>query len=111
MFSLSLKIHIFLGYIDGPSVLKSGSKDCSEEQGELEWAMKKCDSDSNCKWIHDLKCDNKTWRFCPNVEIEKYINRGDRPQSCSKIKNKNQGNFHKNILRLFHSKIIKNKPL
>ena len=78
----------FLGYTEGASVLDSASYVCSSEYGPLEWAMKKCNKDNTCKWLHDHGCDNENWRFCPNVDINKYLNprAAQRSESCSKMK-------------------------
>ena len=75
-----------LGYVDSDKVLNSASSDCSGESGTLEWAMEQCNSNTNCKWLHDYGCDNKNWRFCTDTNIADYLYEGDGQEGCSKVK-------------------------
>ena len=67
--------------------MDSASGVCSREYGTLKWAMTKCNNDNNCKWLHDHGCDDENWRFCPNIDINKYLTHraAQRPEGCSKI--------------------------
>ena len=78
----------------------SASSDCSTATGNLAWAIKKCDDDPTCEFIHDYGCyDSNTpdlgdlagnpetdegWRYCPNRSVDDYSNNDG--MACSRLK-------------------------
>ena len=62
---------------------------CPDASGDVQWAMKRCDNDISCKWLHDFNCDNKHWRVCPNLNIENYLNQKNEGIGCTKVKPQN----------------------
>ena len=62
----------------------SVSGDCSTEYGTVEWAIEKCDKDPNCQFIHDHGCDDKNWRYCPNLLIDESLD--NQGKACSRLK-------------------------
>ena len=76
--------------MNGAPVLNSASQFCSNEYGTLEWAKEQCDNDIICKWLHDYACDDKSWRFCSNIDLHDYLYQGSGIEGCSKVKIGNQ---------------------
>ena len=72
---------------------------CSSTYGDLTWAKQQCDKDKACRWLHDMDCDNKNWRFCSGVDIEDYKGSG----GCSKIKTGYTGNL---IMSYFITQVL-----
>ena len=62
----------------------SVSDDCSTEYGTVSWAIEKCDKDPNCQFIHDYGCDDKNWRYCPNLLIDESLEY--QGKACSRLK-------------------------
>jgi hypothetical protein len=91
-----------LDYKKGPSVKDSASSVCSVSFGTLDWAKEQCDNDVSCKWLHDFGCDDKNWRFCPNVDLDNY--KGAGTKGCSQIKPYYEGNFNMLYLKYDHHK-------
>lgn len=53
-------------YTNGPDAKNSGYS-CDGWVGSLDDAVIKCNADTSCRYLHNLKGDLKIWRFCSSV--------------------------------------------
>ena len=70
----------------GPTVSATQTDACSSEYDSREWAVNECNQVAECTHIDDYGCDDESWRYCVNVDIETYKNQPVVTKSCTLLK-------------------------
>ena len=78
--------NILGSYKTGPLVSATQTDACSREYGSRDWAMNECNQLEECTHLDDYDCDEESWRYCVNVDIETYKNQPGATKSCTLLK-------------------------